>query len=126
EQAEDSITQSVLLPVANQDASASITAPQEYAQSAQSGRLASLQQLALREEVDWWMDPALLDPPALPVETEEDEAEESATTDEEPTPQPVIDFAPDPAAAEIATALDEGVGERTMVSMPYARSDLTG
>src|SRR5699024_1043363 len=76
EQAEDSITQSVLLPVANQDASASITAPQEYAQSAQSGRLASRQQLALREEVDWWMGPALRDPPALPVETEEDEAEE--------------------------------------------------
>lgn len=56
--ADAAITQSVMLPLASEDASAVVTDPAAYEQSVTSGRLASIQQLAQREDVDWWLDPA--------------------------------------------------------------------
>lgn len=120
--ATDRITQSVLLPVAADDPAAVVTEPEEHARSAQDGALAQLQQLALREDVDWWLDPALLDAPAVPVD--DAAADGSGAEDAEPTPQPVLEHAPDPVALEVAAALDEGVGTRTVLAMPYARADL--
>ena len=66
--AETTITQSVLLPVAEEDAFASVTDPEAHQQSLESGRLAGTRELAQRDDVDWWLDPALLDPPQLPVD----------------------------------------------------------
>src|SRR5699024_12696666 len=60
EGAEDSITQSVLLPIASRAAAEAISDPPSYAESVESGRLGSLLELAQREDVDWWLDPALL------------------------------------------------------------------
>ncbi|MFC7464140.1 DUF6049 family protein [Brachybacterium sp. GCM10030252] len=121
---EDSITQSVLLPVAALDASAPVTAPEAHAQSAESGRLASLEQLALREDVDWWLDPALLDPPQLPVEPEEGTPAPDDAEGEEEAPQSPREYEAPAPASEMADALGQGVGDRTVLGMPYARADL--
>ena len=126
EGAEDSITQSVLLPVASRDAAEAISDPPSYAESVESGHLGGLLDLAQREDVDWWLDPALLDPPLLPQDTG---AEEGSGSDEEqesaePTPQPTIAYEPEPAATGMAAALEEAVGQRTVLAMPYARTDL--
>ncbi|WP_162801580.1 DUF6049 family protein [Brachybacterium saurashtrense] len=112
--ADAAITQSVLLPVAAEDASAMVTDPEGYAESAESGRLASVSTLAQREDVDWWLDPALLDPPMMPVDGD-------APADDG---QVVRRYAAEPTAAALATTLEEFVGARTVLAMPYAQSDL--
>src|SRR5690606_21444799 len=76
--------------------------------------------LAPRGDVDWWLDPSLLDPPRLPVDEEPaQEGDESAS----PTPAPVRTYTEDPASVELADLLDETVGERTVLAMPYAGAD---
>lgn len=125
--ASDAIRQSVVLPVAALDPSAPVTAPDAFAEAAESGRIADLMDLAVREDVDWWLDPALLDPPRIPVGTTEDDgapvaeppAEGDATT---PAPS-VPEYEPHPVAAPIATTLTEQAGERTVLAMPYAHAD---
>ncbi|WP_422116051.1 DUF6049 family protein [Brachybacterium sp. UNK5269] len=92
---EATITQSVLLPVAAHDASAVVTAPDAFQASAESGRLAGLQELSQREDVDWWLDPALLDPPLLPEPLPEAVAGEE-TAAEDDAPEPVRSFRADP------------------------------
>ena len=126
EGAEDSITQSVLLPIASRDAAEAISDPPSYGESVESGRLGSLLELAQREDVDWWLDPALLDPPMLPQDVDTEEGTESDAEQEsaEPTPQPAVTYEPEPAATGMATALEESVGGRTVLAMPYARTDL--
>ncbi|MGP9845803.1 DUF6049 family protein [Brachybacterium sp. 107] len=113
------ITQSVLLPVASRDPAAAITDPEANEQSLESGHLATTRALALRDDVDWWLDPALLDPPQLPVDPTPD-----ADTAEEDADHPVPTYAEGKLSAELATALTEGVGERTVLAMPYAQADL--
>ncbi|WP_177348993.1 DUF6049 family protein [Brachybacterium avium] len=120
--ADDAISQSVLLPLAATDASAVATSPEEFDASVESGRLASMHELAGHPGVDWWLDPALLDPPMMPVET----AGEDGTTPTEgegTPPATVIEYAPEPRAAEIAGILEDAADGRTVLSMPYARSD---
>ncbi|WP_345075890.1 DUF6049 family protein [Brachybacterium paraconglomeratum] len=112
--ATDTITQSVLLPLAAEDASAPVVDPEAFARSSESGRLASVRDLAPREDVDWWIDPALLDPPQLPVDD---------GADEETPLGPVREYAPDPRSAELAALLQESVGERTVLALPYAQAD---
>src|SRR5690625_7767053 len=56
EGAEDSITQSVLLPIASRDAAEAISDPPSYGESVEYGRLGSLLELAQREDVDWWLE----------------------------------------------------------------------
>jgi len=114
EGADATITQSTLLPLSDPDAAQAVLAPEEHSTSAEQGRLAGLRGLATREDVDWWLDPALLDPPSLP-ETEEDEGEGSSTA---PT------YRPDPVSTAIADELDAAVGERTVLAAPYAGADL--
>lgn len=118
--ADDSIRQSVLLPLAAADPSAAVTDPEGYARSVESGQLASVRALSGRDDVDWWLDPALLDPPrtATPLPTEGPDA-----AAEEDAAEPVREFAPEPASAELATALDGAVGSRTVLAMPYAQAD---
>lgn len=117
--ADAAISQSVLLPVASGDPAAAITDPEANQQSLESGDLATTRTLALRDDVDWWLDPALLDPPQLPVDPTP-----GADTAEEDAEHPVPTYAQDEAAVELATALDEGAGERTVLAMPYAQADL--
>jgi hypothetical protein len=116
--AEETITQSVLLPLAAADPSAMVTDPEAFAASAESGRLASLRSLAQRPDVDWWLDPSLLDPPMV------SEGAGQAGSEEEEEPATVREYAPEPHSTELAAALDAAVGQRTVLAMPYAQSDL--
>ncbi|WP_157235954.1 DUF6049 family protein [Brachybacterium sp. P6-10-X1] len=121
EDATASITQSVLLPVAAPEPAAAVTDPQALQESLASGRLADQQQLALRDDVDWWLDPSLLDPPLLPVDTDEGSGEDAQDEESAQVPR---EYAPDPQSEELATALAEGVGDRTVLAMPYGRADM--
>ena len=114
--AEGEISESVLLPLTGQDPAAAATDPEGYQASAESGHLASLRTLAERPEVDWWLDPQLLDPPQVATSSEEETTNGEAAAE----------YAAPKAATDLATALTEGVGSRTVVSMPYARADLAG
>lgn len=120
--ATDTITQSVLLPLASEDASAAVSDPEAFARSSESGRLASVRGLAEREDVDWWLDPALLDPPQMPLESDADGPAEGDADEDLPL-GPVREYAPDPRSAELAALLEESVGERTVLAMPYAQAD---
>ncbi|WP_263310749.1 DUF6049 family protein [Brachybacterium atlanticum] len=109
------ITQSTLLPVSEADAASAVLAPEEHAASAEQGRLDALRALAAREDVDWWLDPALMDPPTLPETAGGEEAEGSSAAPS---------LRPDPASTAIADELDAAVGERTVLAAPYAGADL--
>src|SRR5699024_4574815 len=89
---------------------------------AESGRLASLRGLAERPGVDWWLDPALLDPPMMPVSAEAESADAPSTSDQE-DPTTIVEYAPEPHSAQLATVLEEHIGERTVLSWPSARAD---
>lgn len=127
--ADDAITQSVLLPVASLDASAPITAPEAYAEAAGSGRIADLIELAGRPDVDWWLDPALLDAPRVPAGTVGADGSpirsEDPTGPEDPdaTAEPATSYEPHPLAERVAGDLEDRVGTRTVLSMPYAHVD---
>lgn len=124
-EAEDTITRSVLLPMLAEDASAMVTDPEAFAASAESGRLASMRDLAQRPGVDWWLDPALLDPPMMPVGAD-GESTPAPAEDEDATSaasSTILEYAPEPASAELATILQDHVDDRTVLSMPYAQSD---
>lgn len=121
--AEETITQSTLLPVSETDAASAVLAPEEHAASAEQGRLAALRALAAREDVDWWLDPALLDPPTLPEPEPEPEAE-AAGGEEAEGSSAAPSLRPDPASTTIADELDAAVGERTVLAAPYAGADL--
>ena len=109
------ITQSTLLPLAEPDAAAAVASPEAHTASGEEGHLAAMQQLATREDVDWWLDPALLDPPNLPEpESEDGTGEESSTAPE---------LRPDPVSSTIADELDAAVGARTVLAAPYADAD---
>jgi hypothetical protein len=111
------ITGSTLLPVADPDAAQAVTAPEEHARSAEEGRLAGLRELAVRPDVDWWLDPSLLDPPVLPEPTEDGgNGEEGGSTAPE--------YRPDPLSSTIAEELDGAAGSRTVLATPYAGADL--
>lgn len=126
--AQDAVTQSVLLPVATLDPSAPITAPDAFAETAESGRLANLVDLAVRDDVDWWMDPALLDPPLVAADTAggggAPVTDPADPADGEASPTPTVPaYEPHPVAAPLAATLQENVGERTVLAMPYAHAD---
>lgn len=89
------ITQSVLLPVAAQDPGLAATDPHAYAASIADGPLHDALTIAERPDVDWLLDPALLDPPALeePSDTDQDRGDDQ-------TPQPSTDGTTSSAAAE--------------------------
>ena len=124
-EAEDTIARSVLLPMAAEDASAMVTDPEAFTASAESGRLASLRELAQRPGVDWWLDPALLDPPMMPIDADGEST--PAPTEEEDTASAtsstILEYAPEPHSTELATILQDNVDDRTVLAMPYARSD---
>jgi hypothetical protein len=67
--ADATIRQSVLLPVRSDDPGRSAVDPEAYASSISDGDLGTLRDLALREDVDWMLDPSLLDPPRVPAGT---------------------------------------------------------
>lgn len=98
--AEEEITQSVLLPVTSAD-----DVP-----------------LAIRPEVDWWLDPALLEAPARAMDptTPSDGGGAQETAD----PLGTVTYAPDPAAATAAEELTAAAPGRTILARPYAQADL--
>lgn len=120
--ARDAITQSVLLPLASEDASTAASDPAGLEASFESGRLASVRELAPREDVDWWLDPALLDPPMLPVDDGSGDGASDAGDEENPL-GPVRQYEPAPLSAELADALGQAAEGRTVLSMPYAQAD---
>lgn len=121
--ADDSITQSVLLPFASEDASAVVTDPESFASSVESGRLASVRRLAPRGDVDWWLDPALLDPPMVPIDTGTEGSDTDATDEEEDSLGPVREYEAAPLSAELADTLAQAAEGRTVLAMPYAQAD---
>ncbi|WP_262425015.1 hypothetical protein [Brachybacterium sp. Z12] len=121
--ADDSITQSVLLPLASEDASAVVTDPESFASSVESGRLASVRRLAPRGDVDWWLDPALLDPPMVPIDTGTEGSDTDATDEEEDSLGPVREYEAAPLSAELADTLAQAAEGRTVLAMPYAQAD---
>lgn len=129
---EDAITQSVLLPVTASDPGLAATDPEAYAASLQDGQLASLSALSERDDVDLWMDPSLLDPPAIGTGTgeeptaEEQEAQADAADGEEAEASPTLSYAPAEAASTLAETLTTSAtsGDRTVLAMPYAQADL--
>jgi hypothetical protein len=120
--ADASITQSTLLPLSEADAAAAVTAPEERTASAEQGRLAGLRALAVREDVDWWLDPALLDPPVLAAPSDSSGGEGAGAEEEDSSTVP--EYRPDPVGAAISGELDAAVGARTVLSTPYAGADL--
>lgn len=125
--ADDAITQSVLLPVAALDPSAPITAPEAFAEATESGRLSDLVDLAVRDDVDWWMDPALVDPPrvaVVPTDEDGDPVAQPAEPGEDGTPAPSVpEYEPHATAEQLATTLTQNADGRTVLAMPYAHAD---
>lgn len=123
--ADASVTQSVLLPVAANRPGLAADDPEAYAESVTGGHLADVGALAVRDDVDWLLDPALLDPPRTPIEPEEDPAEEEDDGEgEDEAPDPVREYAATPQATEFATTLATASDGRTIIGLPYAQSDL--
>src|SRR5699024_2714133 len=118
----DTSTRSLLFRMPAGHPSAMVTDPEAFAVSAECGRLASLRGLAERPGVDWWLDPALLDPPMMPVSAEAESADAPSTSDQE-DPTTIVEYAPEPHSAQLATVLEENIDERTVLSMPYAQAD---
>ncbi|UYG17641.1 DUF6049 family protein [Brachybacterium huguangmaarense] len=129
-----SISESVLLPVSADDAGEAALDPAGYDASATGGHLRAVADLATRPDVDWLLDPALVDPPALAVPADEAEAgagdpqaDPSAgttTADASPTPEGTGRYARSEAAQGLVDELTGAVGERTVLTTPYARADL--
>ncbi|MCS6711860.1 hypothetical protein JSY14_07430 [Brachybacterium sp. EF45031] len=61
------VDQSVLLPLTAQDPGTAALDPAAHAQDLREGRLGAMLALARRDDVDWLLDPALLDPPFRPT-----------------------------------------------------------
>lgn len=120
--AQQQITSSVLLPVTAEDPSEPATDPAAHSASITSGRLADLRTLAQRPDVDWWLDPSLLAPPAVP-----DAAQEAAASDGDAGEEGAAAAAdaPDPAAEQLASDLVDASADRTVLTMPFAQAGLT-
>lgn len=123
------VDESVLLPVAAADPGHAATDPAAYDTSLTQGRMAATRQLALRPDVDWLLDPSLLAPPSLPstAETTAPAASTMPTTagaSATPTSTVPQTFAPSGAAKSLAADLVGHVGERTVLTLPYAQADL--
>ncbi|MCL6424006.1 DUF6049 family protein [Brachybacterium sp. JHP9] len=134
---------SVLLPVAAADPGSVVADPEAFADSEAHGRLAALRVLSERPDVDWLLDPALLDPPSLAVDAAAqapgaapaDPADPAAgaASDGGGAPSPSADaglgvapeYAEPPAAAELAAQLALSGQGRTVLGMPFARADVT-
>lgn len=108
----ESVAQSVLLPVGAHDPGLAATDPAQYGESLTSGTLAGMRRLAARPDVDWLLDPALLDPPALAPSSSSDPTAGAGT------------YAPSEGSRALAEELVAGAGDRTVLTMPYAQADL--
>lgn len=115
------LSYSFLLPITTHQAAEQILAPDDFRQSVASGRLNSLLVLAQRPDVDWLLDPSLLDPPVvLPESTQpktgKSESSAAAAGGNSPVPMP--------SAAEYAEKLSQASHNRTVLLMPYQNVDL--
>jgi hypothetical protein len=150
--ADQSVAQSVLLPVSGEEPGLASLDPEAHAASVTSGQLHSTAELARRGDVDWLLDPSLLDPPVSAPSTDDataqasdggkDEAtggtgiegpptEASETAEagdtgdatDAPSATPIPE--PDPAAASLAETLGEtaGTGDRDVLALPYMQAD---
>lgn len=114
EDADAQLQQSILLPIGAADPGSVIADPAAFAASEADGRLAALRVLSDRPDVDWLLDPALLDPPALPVGpqtlTPGQTAEEQATAEEQEQAQqsPPAPGAEEAPVSDAGGAADQG------------------
>lgn len=131
--ASGSITESVLLPIAPDDPGLAAIDPAAYDETTTTGRLASLGQLAQREDVDWLVDPVVLDPPVhetteAPTAQDPEPAEDQPSAADDPSAEPTVPADQGPAASPGAAALAErlagAVGDRTVLTLPYAQADM--
>lgn len=118
--ADQVISQSVLLPVADPEPGVTSLDAQAAAASASSGYLGDLRSAALDPRLDWWLDPSLVDPPAISTHSDENPP---PTPSAAPSSDTVPDYAPAPAMQELADALRGGVGDRTVLARPYLDAD---
>lgn len=123
----DTIDQSVLLPIAAEDPGQAALNPEAYGKSAESGRLAALGTLAQRTDVDWLLDPAVLDPPSHRYEKSAQGGGSPASDkggSASPEARPEIAYAPEKRAEAFATTLTENASGRSVLTLPYAGADL--
>ncbi|WP_152353953.1 DUF6049 family protein [Brachybacterium subflavum] len=132
--ADAKIAGSVLLPLSASDPGAAVSDPDAYEASAESGRLKDLEGLAARKDVDWMLDPALLDPPSLSDAAAGDSSgsgssgsDASADTDDgddgDSAQTPPARFTTPDATKHLADALTSGAEDRDVIGLPYAQSD---
>lgn len=127
-----SITESVLLPIAPEDPGLAALDPAAYDETTTTGRLAALGELAQRDDVDWLLDPVVLDPPvheaAQEPTAQDPEPEQDQPAGDDPSADPAVPAEQGPAASPGAAALAErlagAVGDRTVLTLPYAQADM--
>ncbi|UQN28705.1 DUF6049 family protein [Brachybacterium kimchii] len=139
--ADAKIAGSVLLPLSASDPGAAVSDPDAYEASAESGRLKDLEGLAARDDVDWMLDPALLDPPALSDADAGDssgsgssgsdssadaEDGDDAGDDGDSAQTPPARFTTPDATKHLADTLTSGAKDRDVIGLPYAQSDTIG
>lgn len=130
--ATESVAQSVLLPVTADDPGQVATDPTAFAENAHRGRLSERLRLAERSDVDWLLDPALLDPPALATEktaegvtepTTAPSAQPSETADASSTTTPAPSSSDTAAPTSSPTAATESdSSQSTATSVVYEPS----
>ncbi|MGQ4494527.1 DUF6049 family protein [Dermabacteraceae bacterium P13095] len=116
----DRLSYSFLLPITTRQAAEQILAPDDFRQSVEGGRLHSLLTLAQRPEVDWLLDPSLLDPPLVFPKSAQAAANSSAS----PSAEGGVSASPMRAAADYAEKLSRVSQGRTVLLMPYQNVDL--
>ncbi|MDO5662297.1 MAG: DUF6049 family protein, partial [Brachybacterium sp.] len=92
--------------------------PAGYDESLRDGELADRARIAERADVDWLLDPALLDAPPLAERPEEGDQ------DGEPADTQPLGYSTSEEAARYASELGGGVGDRTVLALPYSSADL--
>jgi hypothetical protein len=120
EGADARVSSTVMLPVAATDPGAVVTDTDAFTASADKGRLKDLSDLAARSDVDWMLDPSLLDSPEVSDGSGGDDR--SAGDDEGDQPSPAHYAVPD-AASTLSDALASSAEDRDVLALPYAQSD---
>ncbi|MBV7411260.1 hypothetical protein KRX56_00680 [Dermabacteraceae bacterium TAE3-ERU27] len=115
----DRLSYSFLLPITTRQAAEQILAPDDFRQSVEGGRLHSLLTLAQRPEVDWLLDPSLLDPPMVFPKSAQ-----AAASSASPSTEAGVSASPMRSAADYAEKLSRVSRDRTVLLMPYQNVNL--
>lgn len=151
--ATDAITQSVLLPISATDSGLAAMDPAAYDASVTSGRLSGIGRIAARPDVDWLLDPSVVDPPVhgppatapsddpaadggTPAPDASTAAQPADASSAPPSEAPSANPSPaapssatsgpaqSPGAAAFAQQLIAAAPGRTILTSPFARADV--